>query len=146
MSHDNPSNLSEIMRTVLQLWREERNSRYFVHRGAINWAGFPFEKHLFAVAVLLDESPLLRDSGDMRVSFEIFTRIKPDPTKPGIDDLTLDDLREDCQNVLASLRATKRQGEDEKLILGIFPQPAIEAHDVDNMGVEGIIARIRFSF
>lgn len=146
MSHDNPSNLSRIVQTVLELWREERNGRYFVYRGAINWSKFPFEERPYAVAVLLDESPLLRDHGDMRMSFEIFTRIKPDPLKPGIDDLTLDDLREDCQNVLAALRGRKRPNEDEKLVLGIFASPAVEAHDVDKMGVEGIIARVHFKF
>lgn len=144
MSHNLPTNRALIVQNLLRLWSEARNGRYFAHRGAINWTGFPFDKHPFAAAILVDESPLLVDNGDLRISIEVFTKLK-DPTQQGIDDLTLDDLFEDCQNVLASLKKITRP-DGELLVIGILPFPALEAHDVDNRGIEGIIARVTVRF
>lgn len=91
---------SAMAQRMLDAWRQVRNGRYWVRRGAVNWAAFDFSKNPFAVAVMIDEATFMRPINDATVTFEVFTRIPEQGGDPLLDDEEIEKLVDDAVEVI----------------------------------------------
>jgi len=119
-------------------WATVRNSTYFVKRGPILWAEFPFETRPKAASILIDDYTLFRDINAARVSFEVGARM-PSGREPQVDDGLLEELTDDCRWVLRQLvKATDPVGNQIVLRFEHSSARIREWHDPD-MKVQGVI-------
>jgi len=134
-----------VVDRLRSFWSKLRNGRYYVRRGAINWAAFDFGKHRFAVAILVDDCTLFgRPFNTMTLAFEVFTVL---PTSPeDMDDKVLDEFFEDVRDAVRDLQIAKNsQGDALVTKYDASAENAIESHDADK-GVQGLVASVRFDF
>jgi len=136
------------MDQLVEIAQQVRNSSYFVKRGAVNWASFPFDKVGRALSISIDTQSLLEESFDnATVSLEMFGRIEEvsgDIVEVGIDDAFMDQIIDDARTIIRSwLRSTNSDGDCCIFMRG---KPQItEAHDTTLM-IQGIVVIIEVKF
>ena len=142
---------NSMMTTIRNSAEVLRNSSYFVKRGAINWATFPFEEHSKAIAILIDDMSLLGSttgvggSKDGKISLEIAARMPDEKDHPSIDDGLMDDLIEDAETIVKDLIAAKDG--DYPIVFHIDKASArvIEWHDAE-VKVQGVVVMFNAIF
>lgn len=144
-----PSIRCQVMAELKRLAGVARNGRYFVKRGAINWAAFDFEKHGPAIAVMMDDTTLLRPDGNefnrANLALEVFAPM-PDGSDPGIDDGLLDELLEDAESIICDVnKATTSDGQPLAFDIVTGSASAKESSDVDQR-VQGVVCQFTIRY
>ena len=128
--------------------KEVRNGRYFVKRGVINWATFPFTNHAFAMSLLCDDTSFMKVNGvqDMSFSIEAATSIPDSTAQPEIDDGVMDSMIEDVETILNQVRADL-DSHSNSIALMVDTESAriVEFHD-SALRVQGIVATLIVKF
>ena len=139
----------QLSEALTRIWREMRNGDYFVMRGGINWAKFDFTTNPLAVSILLPDFPVLVPNGNGILEFEILQRARNwKAEQKDIHDESLDDLWEDVSEAIKSLLQVKLD-EDQTvpIVLRVNESaPAMEAANVEQLGVQGLTVKIGFEF
>ena len=138
-------NLSDAMSKLADCFRAISSRRYFVKRGAILWASFPFTEHPFAVSIQVDEVKFLFPTGMIpaAISIEVATRIEETQESiPELDDDTIQALIDDTREALSAwLNARDTGGNPFVLKLKTKEASAIEFHDPSIL-VQGIVVTL----
>jgi hypothetical protein len=150
------SSRNRVLTEAKNLGIKVANGRYtFVHRGPVNWAGFPFDKHQYAMAVMCDGTGLYRKRGTnlpgsltMDFALEMFTKLPENSTE--VSDEVTDWLFADATFILDNLRNTRYRDEhgDEWPLIYNYEENsdrATEVHDV-SLQVQGLIVNIRLHY
>jgi hypothetical protein len=141
------------MRTFAELWGKVNGGRYYVKRGAISWLNFPFSQKQYAVALLVDQSSILRMNGknEAHVTMEVFTTIPPQDyaqTAPQINDDVLDEIVNDIETVIVQAQqARDPNNADFPVVFKLITEDAwvIETHDTD-LKVQGAIVQFKIGY
>lgn len=137
-----------MLDTLKELCKKLRGGSYFVKRGPINWAEFPFEKYPRAIAILVDDQTFISSTGIQKASMSIeVAGSMPSPKdNPEVDDGLLDEFFEDVSLVLLSLREAKQgRGEDPVVFDVTADATATEFHD-STLKVQGIMVFFRVQY
>ncbi len=136
---------SDILKRMVALAKPLRGATYLVHRGPINWAGWDFDRHPRAIAIMHDEGSLLGNAAGMRTgnfAVEIFARNprKSDSVPPEIDDDLFDQLHDDASWIVRQLEKSQNS-EGDSVVFRIDAAGArvLESHDAE-LGVQGVVA------
>lgn len=136
---------SDALNKLKEIFKTLHNSRYYVKRGVVAWAGFDFQKYAHAVSIQVDEIAPWMPMPTMSLSIEMATLIPEMSTDPEIDDTTNEDMIDDCIEALNAWERLKMQNGDPYIIkmerLGVR---AIEFHDA-TLRVQGIILTVNVS-
>lgn len=132
----------EVMRKLVDLWKEVRNQKYTVYRGAVNWPNHDFEKFPYSVTVMMDECSFLGEINEGIVSFEIFAPIVEDKN---INDEELDTQLLNVMQIFQELGNSKNR--DGRFIASILPtsEKCIEHYD-SALNVQGLIILFSIKF
>lgn len=139
----------QLSEALTKIWREIRNGDYHVVRGGIEWAKFDFTAHPLAVSIMLPNFPVLVPNGRGIMEFEILQRARNwHAEQKDIDDESLDDLWEDVSEAITKLlKVTLDEDSTVPIILHVVESaPAIEAANVEQLGVQGLTVKIEFDF
>lgn len=122
--------------------KKVRNGAYFVKRGPINWAVFPFPKHPRAIAITIDTQDFLPHNGihNAEVAIEMAAAMPGDDEEPGIDDGLMDDLTEDAEEIVRQL-LTKQDALGDAVALKVVGRSIDEFHDSE-LRVQGVIVHL----
>jgi len=144
---------ADLMAALVEEARKVRGGAYWVKRGYVNWAAFPFSTHPRAMTIALAEEDLIptpgreRPIGETRgtLLFEVAARTPTGDEDLAVDDGLLEEFKDDVVEVLGALLA--RQSGGYPLSFGVFPDGAnaAEWHDADE-GTQGVTARVVVSF
>lgn len=140
---------SDIFRTIKETVKELRGGKYFVIRGALDWANFPFNRWDYACAILMDETTIRKECNEMTLTLEMGTAMDPPPEEnqlPEINDDKLDHLIEDASSVVLELvQKINNSGDNEALGVKENKINAVEFYDATKR-VQGIIVPIPISY
>jgi hypothetical protein len=129
------------MEKIRDLASKVRNGSYFVKRGPIDWAAFPFSDYPRAIAIMIDSATFVKMSGqnEAQVALEMFLAVPESSARPQIDDGLMDELIADAESIVLELMRAKDSA-DFPVVFRLSQETAsfVEAHDMD-MGVQGII-------
>lgn len=137
----------QFMTRLKELASRIRNARYWVRRGAVDWASFDFSARKHAIALTVDEGPVLPDvegRQTFKIGMELFGAMPGDSTE-SIDDLLMDELWEDAGQLLEQLiQESDERGDSLALKLVASSTKGIETHDA-GLQVEGLIVTFTVS-
>jgi len=134
----------EVMDKFLELWGEVRNQKYEVHRGAVNWPNYDFDKHPLAVAVMMDECSFLGQINEGIVSFEIFAKITDDKK---LNDVELETQLNNVMNVIHLFNKSISSIDPRRSIGAVLPksEKCIEHYDI-SLNVQGLVILFSVKF
>lgn len=142
MKTDKP--IAESMAALKDAFLAQRAGRYFVVRGAVNWANWDFVAHPWAVSINIDVCGFVNQSmmTEITLGIEVVARMTEATTEQGIDDWTLDEIRTDIARALDGWKVS-RNSDGSMNVFRIAKESAVlkEFHDA-NKGVQGIVATV----
>lgn len=135
--------LHAFLEATVKFARKVRNGSYAVHRGAVNWAAWPWKDRPKAWAILVDSTSLFPVEGGIgnaaSISFEVFVQGDQQKWDYGIDDRLLSDMRADVRDVIQSLIAANNdQGDPVVFALHEGDVMVTEALDAEQ-AVQGVV-------
>lgn len=131
-----------------ELCKALRGGSYFIKRGPINWAEFPFDRYPRAISILVDEQSFISNNGIQRaqMSIEVAGAMPSPKDNPEVDDGLLDEFFEDVSIVLLNLREAKQgKGQDPVVFDVSSDATATEFHD-STLKVQGIMVFFRVQY
>jgi len=87
-----------------------RGGKYFVKRGVIPWAGFPFESFSRAISIQLDTSDINKEALEGSGVLDFGTSLPGDDRYPSIDDGVMDEFYEDAVAIYEAVAASNPDG------------------------------------
>lgn len=144
--------------TLVSLCRAQRQQRYYVRRGPINWATFDFERHPYAIAILTPEFSLKGDQHGVdqcTVTLELCQKMPDealdrDQRRDGLDDVGLESLVEDVVGIVSALELAAYPNNDFLCSLLRFSKdrPPVQGQEMsnDNWSVQGIQATFTITY
>lgn len=135
-----------VMDTLRRLCEEVRGGVYFVKRGPIDWATFPFDSHPRAISILADDLSLFKELNEASLTLEIAAQIRTQGEDPGLDDGLMDEFIDDAEWVVRSLIGKDNASGDAVVLkTDLEDSRAIEFHD-PQLKVQGIIVNFDVSY
>lgn len=135
-----------VLDTLRGFCQQVRGGVYFVKRGPIDWATFPFNQHSRAISILVDDQSLFLDINVASLTLEFGAQLRSVSDDPGLDDGLMDELTDDAEWVVRSLiDSSNSQGDAVVLRTDLKESRAIEFHDAQLM-VQGIVVNFEVSF
>lgn len=90
--------------------KKVRNGKYFVKRGVIPWAGFPFDRYERAISIQMDESDINKEALEAKGVLDFGTVMHDDPQLPSIDDGLMDEFFDDAVAIYEAVAAANPDG------------------------------------
>lgn len=138
-----------LTQTLKSLACQVRNSSYFVRRGAINWATFPFSRYPRAISIIIDDSsifgPVKGAFDTANISLEMFTHLADIEEPMDLNDELMEELREDAAWILQTLMSAKDTSDNCVIYKLDRETRVIEASD-SNLKVQGIVVTSSVTF
>lgn len=102
----------ELLKICRGIRGAEREIKYKVVRGAVNWAAWDFTNHPLGISVHCDDASFLRGEGEdeATLTLEMMQRLPDDVNE--IQDDVLDDLVDDAAEIFDALEDAKIEEED----------------------------------
>lgn len=137
----------DVVKAFVKYASEVSRGEYFVKRGAVNWATFPFDEKGKAIAVMIDDTTFMAPNKGfdfMNLSLEVADRM-PDGTQPAIDDNLYEQMRVDIEWILARVIQETNSKGDNVIMRVDRNARLIEFHDVDRR-VQGVVVTLNLTF
>ena len=133
------------MKGLVSLWNEQRGGRYRVHRGAVNWAQYPFDQYPHGVAVMLDDISLVRRDGfrEGTVGIEIAQKLPDHSDVANIDDDLLDEIRDDVETVVAAWEVALSSVGDQAVFIVKRNVSNISEFSDSNRQIQGLVVILK---
>jgi exonuclease III len=123
---------------------------YKVIRGAVNWATWPFDIHPLGMAILVDESSLLRNDFNNEMALTLEMMEKQRTKLDEIDEGSMDAMYADAIHLLEPFVTAQERDPDDPavpLVVGVDQKrdSAIEVSDA-TLQVQGVIVTVFLRF
>lgn len=138
------SQRTRVLAKIIDLCKEAGGSRYFVRRGAVNWAEFDFNRYSAGISILTPEFTLLGvQLNSITVTLELIQSI-PEGERlyretDGLNDEEIEGLVEDARIILLGLKAAKDES-GNAIVLRIVDN-RIEGQEMSNLdfSIQGVM-------
>lgn len=137
-----------VMQTLVDICKRMRGGRYYVKRGSVNWASFPFTDYPFAVCVLADEVTAFMTPGQSRGTLTLEMMVQVPHEVNQSDDAVLDDLFEDAFVAFAQLSEAREPDDESFPVITMLDQGSARAMEVSDtsMRVQGLVVSVTVQF
>lgn len=138
------SQRTRVLAKVIDLCKEAGGGRYFVRRGAVNWAEFDFSRHSAGISILTPEFTLLgAQVNSITITLELVQQI-PDGERvyrdtDGLNDEEIEGLVEDARIILLGLKGAKDDSGDATVLRIVDNR--IEGQEMSNLdfSIQGVM-------
>lgn len=138
------SQRTRVLAKIIDLCKEAGGGRYFVRRGAVNWAEFDFNRHPAGISILTPEFTLLgAQVNSITVTLEIVQQI-PDGERlyretDGLNDEEIEGLVEDARIIVLGLKSAKDESGDATVLRIVDNR--IEGQEMSNLdfSIQGVM-------
>ena len=138
------SQRTRVLAQIIDLCKQAGGGRYFVRRGAVNWAEFDFNRYSAGISILTPEFTLLGvQLNSITVTLELIQSI-PEGERlyretDGLNDEEIEGLVEDARIILLVLKAAKDES-GNAIVLRIVDN-RIEGQEMSNLdfSIQGVM-------
>lgn len=144
------SNRYFVMKELMKLCKEVHNGRYKVHRGAVNWAEFNFDKTPYPLAIVVDDRSFLRQFNAATITLEMMMPFKGnvgDEPFGAVQDEAIEELSQDAELIFVKLLNVRHPATRDSLISKVDQtSDSIQEFSDSNRGIQGIVASVSIEY